>query len=98
MNFQGEETSRERPNSASYSRLKNIAGTTMVKLLSHSTKKYPKWFSPNLENSFFSELETSEKTCLWEKIFSKKVFGKKSRILPKNMKETLKAHKMFLTN
>ena len=29
--------------------------------LSHSAEKYPKGFSVKLENSFFSELETSEK-------------------------------------
>ena len=46
--------------------------------LSHSAKKYPKGFSPKLEISFFSELETSEKTNLPLEIsFLKKVFVKK---------------------
>ena len=49
-----ERTTRERPKSASYLRLKNIQGTTIGKT--------------------------------WKSIFHKKVFGKKSRILPKNPK------------
>ena len=54
--------------------------------LSHSAEKYPKGFSLKLENSFFSELQTSEKTNLHFEKKLKKVFGKKSRILPKNPK------------
>ena len=58
-------TSRERPKSASYLRLKNIQGTTKLE---------------KLVNNFFQ----------------KKVFGKKSRILPKNPKRPSRLIKRFL--
>ena len=59
-------TSRERPKSASYLRLKNIQGTTIGNI--------------------------------WKNVFfQKKVFGKKSRILPKNPKrDPLGSIKVFL--
>ena len=66
-------TSRERPKSASYLRLQNIQGTTIVKFFNYSnqTEKYPKRFSRNSKTaSYFPELETSEKklTCFCKKI------------------------------
>ena len=65
--------------------------------LSHSAEKYPKGFSsPKLENSFFSELETSEKNNLPLEFFFKKVFDKKVTYCRKTQREkTLQAHKTF---
>ena len=55
----------ERPKSASYLRLENIQETPIMKFFNyHSAEKYPKGFSCKLENSFFYELGTSEKTNL----------------------------------
>ena len=66
--------------------------------LSHSAEKYPKGFSPKLENSFFSELETSEKTILPFQKNSEKYLVKKVAYCRKTQRETLLAHKTFFTN
>ena len=57
--------------------------------LSRSAEKYPKNF-PKLENSFLSELETSEKNELaFEKIFQKKYLVRKVAYCRKTQRETL---------
>ena len=67
--------------------------------LSHSAEKYPTKFSPRFENSFFSGLETSEKTNLpLEKtnfFFKKKYLIKKSHNAEKPKKRQFRLIKRF---
>ena len=81
-------TSRERPKSASYLRLKNIQGTTIVKFFSyHTVPNNTRKGFPETLNSYFLIWKYQKKlTCLWKKNFQRKVFGKKSRIVPKKPK------------
>ena len=63
--------------------------------ISPSAEKYKKRFPPKPENSFFSELETSEQTNLSLEKFLKQVFGGKKSHIATKLKERpfrLKTH------
>ena len=62
----------------------------------HTVSKNPERVFPETQKQFFSALKTSEKTNLplrKIKFFHQKVFGKKSRIIPK--KRPLRFNKRF---
>ena len=91
-------TSRERPKSASYLRLKNIQGRTIVKFFNYHTvpKSTQKSFPRNSKRAFFLNWKHQKKTNLpFEKKFQKKYLVKKSHIAEKPKERPFRLKKRF---